>query len=364
MKTEFLIRILNLLQVPGMGPHRVRLLVNHFPREEKFESLSTTDLCQIDGFDIKLAKSIKQYFKSGFGEQQIEGLGKLKTSIVSFWDDEYPQLLKKIYDPPVLLYIKGKPLETAMDGVAVVGTRRVTEYGRTVTKRLSSGLAGKGITIVSGLARGVDTEAHKAAVEVGGKTIAVFGSGIDFIYPAENRKLADKILDHGSLISEFPLGTQPDAGNFPQRNRIISGLSHATVVIEAGHRSGAILTALNAVDQNRDLFAAPGRITDQQSKGCNRLIRNGAVPVKDADQIINHIQPRCFHPLEPRQEIIELDISSEERNILNVLSNDPTHIDDLSQLMDMGVSKLLTKLLEMELKGLVRQLAGKQFIRA
>ena len=154
------------------------------------------------------------------------------------------------------------------------------------------------MTIVSGLARGIDTIAHKETVSMGGRTIAVFGSGFDVVYPAENRKLADAICERGTLISEFPLGTKPDRGNFPQRNRIISGLAHATVVMEAGDKSGAILTALNAVDQNRDIFAAPGRITDKQSIGANRLIRNGAIPVTSGDYVIREINPRLFHPVE------------------------------------------------------------------
>ena len=192
----------------------------------------------------------------------------------------------------------------------------------------------------------------------------MLGSGLDVIYPGENRRLAEDICQKGTLISEFPLGTQPDRGNFPRRNRIISGLSHATVIAEAGNRSGAILTALNAVDQNRDVFAVPGQINDSQSVGANRLIRNGATPVSSGAEIIRDINPRLFHPLQPVKKSISIELTDQEQLILEVLRQDPVHIDALDQSVDMDITSLLEFLLKLELKNAVQQIGGKQFVRA
>ena len=284
--------------------------------------------------------------------------------MVTYWDDDYPLLLKKIYDAPVLLYIKGEPLKEKEDCVAIVGTRRFTPYGKSATQTIAKDLASRNIAVVSSLARGIDTIAHKTAVQTGGRTLAVLGSGLDVIYPGENRRLAEDICPKGTLISEFPLGTQPDRGNFPRRNRIISGLSHATVVAEAGNRSGAILTALNAVDQNRDVFAVSGRINDPQSVGANRLIRNGATPVSSGAEIIREINPRLFHPLQPVKKSISIKLTDQEQLILEVLRQDPVHIDALDQSVDMDITSLLEILVKLELKNAVQQMGGKQFVRA
>ena len=192
----------------------------------------------------------------------------------------------------------------------------------------------------------------------------MLGSGLDVIYPGENRRLAEDICQKGTLISEFPLGTQPDRGNFPRRNRIISSLSHATVVAEAGNRSGAILTALNAVDQNRDVFAVPGRINDPQSVGANRMIRNGTTLVSSGAEIIRDINPRLFHPLQPVKKSISIELTDQEQMILEVLGQDPVHIDELAHSVDMDITSLLEILLKLELKNAVQQIGGKQFVRA
>ena len=284
--------------------------------------------------------------------------------MVTYWDDDYPLLLKKIYDAPVLLYIKGEPLKEKEDCVAIVGTRRFTPYGKSATQTIAKDLASRNIAVVSGLARGIDTIAHKTAVQTGGRTLAVLGSGLEVIYPGENRRLAEDICQKGTLISEFPLGTQQDRGNFPRRNRIISDLSHATVVAEAGNRSGAILTALNAVDQNRDVFAVSGRINDPQSVGANRLIRNGATPVSCGAEIIREINPRLFHPLQPVKKSISIKLTDQEQLILEVLGQDPVHINALAQSVDMDITSLLEILLKLELKNAVQQIRGKQFVRA
>ncbi|HIN02573.1 MAG TPA: DNA-protecting protein DprA [Candidatus Marinimicrobia bacterium] len=359
-----LVNLINLLNVPKIGQQRIRLLVSHLGLDINPFELSIKELCTVNGIDKKSAEQIKKYSDFDFGIRELETTIQKGISIVSFWDDHYPMLLKKIYSPPVILYWKGQPLQYKEDAVAVVGTRRFTPYGKSVTQKLTSDLVSKNISIVSGLARGIDTIAHKAAVAGGGRTISVLGSGLDVIYPGENRKLVEEICEKGTLISEFPLGTKPDRGNFPQRNRIISGLAHATVVVEAGDRSGAILTALNAVDQNRDIFSVPGRITDKQSVGANRLIRNGAIPVYSGEEIIREINPRLFNPVKSVQKAISIELTDQERMIIQNLGHDPVHIDELANSVDMKITALLQILLKLELKNAVQQIGGKQFVRA
>lgn len=364
MRNRDLAALLNLLHTPGLGPHKVRRLVDAHAEPEGIFSLSTEKLCRVEGIDIKSAQAIQRYREPDFGLQEVQRAGREKAVLVTLWDPEYPLLLKKIYNPPPVLYLKGQPLKAREDCLAVVGTRTMTAYGKSVTQQLVRDLAAMGLVIVSGLARGVDTVGHRETVHQGGRTIAVLGSGIDVIYPAENRRLFEAICEQGTVCSEFPLGAKPDAGNFPQRNRIISGFSHATLVIEAGDRSGAILTALNAIDQNRLVFALPGRINDRKSRGCLRLIRNGAVPLDSARQVLDQIHPQLFEPLQARQEPLRLDLTGQERAVLGLLSNDPRHIDDLLDDSDLDLTRLLMVLLELELKGAVRQLSGKQFVLA
>ena len=277
--------------MPNIGRHRVRLLISNMCMDINPFELSIKELCTVNGIDKKTAQQIKNYTDFDFGIQELEELAKSGISIVSFWDDHYPMLLKKIYNPPVVLYCKGQPLQYKEDAVAIVGTRRFTPYGKSVTQKLTSDLISNNITIVSGLARGIDTIAHKTTVEGGGRTISVLGSGMDVLYPAENKKLAEEICEKGTLISEFKLGTKPNRGNFPQRNRIISGLAHATVVVEAGDRSGAILTALNAVDQNRDIFSVPhwGQDDCQSENTSRSSTRHCRI------QFVICLSPCCLH---------------------------------------------------------------------
>jgi DNA processing protein len=262
----------------------------------------------------------------------------------------------------MLLFSIGEPLKVKEDAVAIVGTRTSTQYGKRVAKKLATELSSNNIVIVRGLTRGIDTIAHTATVQNQQRTIAVLGSGLDVIYPSENRKLAESIMEKGTIISEFPIGTKPEASNFPKRNRIISGLSHATIVVEAGNKSGAILTALNAVDQNREIFAVPGRIDDKQSLGCIRLIRNGAVPVQNGDQVLQYIENRLFNQIAPTQQKIILDLTNEEQSVFKNLSLEPIHIDLLSEKTGIGVTSLLGILLSLELKGAILQIGGEQFI--
>lgn len=363
MKTSTLSYLINLLNVSKIGPKRVRTLILDNPDIESIFSLSEKELCKSEGIDQRLAQEIRSYTHFDYGQKEIERIDKLEVKIISILDDEYPLLLKNIHNPPILLYIKGKMLKPKEDTVAIVGSRITTDYGRTVTQSITKQLVSSGITVVSGLARGIDTIAHREVVKTGGRTIAVLGCGIDRVYPSENKKLFHNIMEEGTIVSEFPLGTLPEPGNFPQRNRIISGLCHATVVVEAGNKSGAILTALNAVDQNREVYAVPGRINDKQSVGCLRLIKHGAIPVESGEQIVEQIQPHLFSPKAPIQSKIQLEVTKEESKILQYISNDPIHIDSLVKKMDTELTSLLNLLLQMELKGMIKQIGGKQFVR-
>jgi DNA processing protein len=364
MNAEQIIALLNLLHTRGVGPQRVRSLVSYYRDPRLIQDLSYKELCAVEGVDIKTAQAILEKGEKEYGRTEWERIQKKQVEVVTFWDPTYPVLLKKIYDPPVILYQKGQALRAEEDCIAVVGTRKHTPYGKQVVQNIVKGFVQLGLTIVSGLARGIDTLAHRETLKHGGRTIAVLGSGIDVIYPAENRSLAAAICKQGAIISEFELGARPDAVNFPQRNRIISGLCQATIVVEAGHHSGAILTALNAVDQNREVFAVPGRITDTKSAGCLRLIRNGAIPLENADQVLEHIQNKMFKPPRPQQQQLRLDLNRIERKLWEVLSSEPRHIDEIVSATQMEVTQVLATLLGMELKGAVIQLSGKQFVRA
>ncbi len=364
MQPEQIIALINLLNVSGIGPRKARSLVNIFKHPSAIFQQSITALCQADGVELKSAEKIRNQTDFDCGARIFDRTAALGAKIITFWDERYPKLLKKIYDPPVLLYIIGQELEAQEDAIAIVGTRNITPYGRATAEVLARELSQAGLIVVSGLARGIDTVAHQATVSAGGRTIAVLGSGLDYIYPSENRKLASQIVENGTILTEFPPGTKPDAGNFPQRNRIISGLSHATIVVEAGDRSGAILTALNSIDQNRDVFAVPGRITDRQSVGCLRLITHGAIPVTSSDKVIEVLEARLFKPRTRVQQELKLDLTNEEREVYDCLSHEPIHIDDLTERTGLEITTLLTILLQLELKQFIVQLSGKNFVLA
>ncbi len=355
--------LINLLNVPKIGPKRVHSLITDHKDIESIFTLSESALCQTDGIDLRLAKEIKAYSNFDHGCIELESAEKAGARIISYLDDKYPILLKNTHNPPIVLYVKGQNLNPKEDCIAIVGSRITTDYGRSVTQSLVKDILSNGITIVSGLARGIDTIAHNETIKNNGRTIAVLGCGIDITYPSENKKLFQEITEKGTIISEFPVKTLPESGNFPQRNRIISGLSHGTVVIEAGNRSGAILTAFNAIDQNREVFAVPGRIYDKQSVGCLRLIKHGAIPVESGQQLIETIQPKLFSPQTPKQSALPLDISNEEKIVLEHLSGEPIHIDTLTRNTKHDLTHLLAILLQLELKGIVKQISGKQFIR-
>jgi DNA processing protein len=278
------------------------------------------------------------------------------------WDDEtYPRRLKEINQPPPVIYVRGSLKIEDEWSIAVVGTRRVSPYGRQAAEEIASGLARNGLTVVSGLARGIDAIAHQTALKSGGRTIGVLGCGVDRIYPPEHRRLASQMIEQGAVISDYPLGTPPEGVNFPPRNRIISGLSMAVAIIEAGERSGALITASFAADQGRDVFALPGSIFSPQSAGTNRLIDTGAFPLLSIQSILDVLNLALVHEKQTASRV--LPANEIEASLLEVLSHDPQHVDEIRNRSDLPIQKVTASLTLMELKGLVRQVGGMKYVR-
>jgi len=281
------------------------------------------------------------------------------VQVLTLLDDNYPKLLRQIDQAPPVLYVRGTLLPADDFAIAMVGTRRISDYGQQITRDTSLYLAGHGLTIVSGLARGVDALAHQSALQAGGRTIAVLGSGVDVIYPPEHRTLADAIIENGAIISDYPLGTQPEGVNFPPRNRIISGLSLATVVVEAGERSGALITADFAVEQGRDVFAVPGNILSPSSKGTNRLIQKGAFALVSPQDVLDLLELSQVEDYQEARQALPADTT--EAKILQSMDYEPVHVDEICNEVGLAVEKVTAALTMMELKGLVQHVGGMRY---
>ena len=292
-------------------------------------------------------------------DQLYDSILEKNISVLTLLDDDYPRLLREIDQSPPVLYVKGTLTQADEFSVAIVGTRRVSDYGQQIARDASIYLAGHGLTIVSGLARGVDGLAHRHALETGGRTIAVLGSGVDVIYPPEHRKLADAISENGAVISDYPLGTQPEGVNFPPRNRIISGLSLATIVIEAGERSGALITADFALEQGRDVFAVPGNVLSPASRGTNRLIQDGAYAMVTPQDVLDVLNLTEIESIKTARQVLPADTT--EAKILKVMSFEPMHIDEICSDVGMAVEKVSAALTMMELKGLVQHVGAMRY---
>ncbi len=354
--------LLYLLTIPSIGPGRIRRLLQVFESVSEIRKSPVQKLVRVEGIDFKLAELLKKGGDEKAVEQQVSLIEKHSVQYVMVWDSFYPPLLKRISDPPVILFYRGSFKDQHNRSIAVVGTRSPSSYGKVVSADIVRQLVAQGITIVSGMARGIDSIAHHTAIQSGGETLAVLGCGIDCCYPPENRRLFEEITRHGVVMSEYFMGTGPDAINFPRRNRIITGLSLGTLVVEAGDRSGAIISALFALNQNREVFAIPGNINNPRSQGSNRLIKQGAKLVQNVDDILEEIGD--FRGLSnPGPKPIPENLGPLEKNILENLSADPKHIDRLVMELKESPSTILSGLLMLELLGLVQQLAGKMFIR-
>jgi len=319
-------------------------------------------LVRVEGIDLKLAGQIKSGGNRTEVEKQLDLIGQSGTKVITIWDKEYPRQLKQIPDPPVLLFYQGQLKPQHQKSISVVGTRTPSNYGKMVAEELVKELVANGITIVSGLARGIDAVAHHTAIQSGGETLAVLGNGVDRLYPMDNRQLYQDIPQHGAILSEYFLGTGPDAVNFPKRNRIISGLSLGCLVVEAGDRSGALITAFYALNHNREVFAIPGNINSQRSRGANRLIKQGAKLVQNVNDILEEIGELSI-PVSGQPRPVPDHLSAMEKKVLLALSDEPKHIDRLVIDLRESPATILSSLLTLELLGVARQLPGKMFIR-
>ena len=356
-------KLLRLLAIQGIGPRRAIQLLDHFKDLDTLFTAKRADLMQIRGVSQILANEIRAEPDQELLDGQEKLIERYNVTLLPYWDERYPQLLKEIYDPPVALFMRGDREILGLTGLAIVGTRSPSAYGLEVAEQLSRELARLGYAIISGAARGIDTVVHRTTMMAGENTIAVLGNGLDRAYPAENRGMLEEIGNRGLLLSEFLMGTKPDAPNFPRRNRVISGLSRGVIVVEAAERSGSLITAYIALDQNREVFAVPGSIYSQQSIGTNRLIRQGARLVGTAEDILAEIGERYRLGISKGQTELEIALEPEEKKVLAALSKDAQYVDELAVSLDMATFTLLGILLQLEMKGLVRQLPGKHFVR-
>ncbi|MCC7370732.1 MAG: DNA-protecting protein DprA [Chloroflexi bacterium] len=352
-----------LTQVSQIGPSRFRRLLDHFGSAEAAWRAPLLDLAAA-GLDRRCIESLATLRQKTGPEAEARRLERAGVSALILDDPAYPDALREIADPPPVLYVSGQITPADDWAIAVVGTRRSTTYGRQATEKIVGEVARSGVTIVSGLARGIDTCAHHAALAAGGRTIAVLGSGLDKVYPTANQALARQIAEQGrgAVISEYPLGVPPDAQHFPRRNRIVSGLSKAILVVEADYKSGAMITATQAAEQGRDVFAVPGSIFSPMSAGPHQLIREGARVVTDASDILEELHLTAVVEQRATREALPADPT--EAAVLRLLSDEPTHVDDLTRAAGLPSSVVTSTLTILELKGMARQLGQMQYVRA
>jgi len=369
---------LRLIRTDGVGPVTFAKLINHFGSADKALGASVSQLEKIDGIGTRTAETIAATRNKFDAKAELELAGRLGVWIINLRDERYPTLLKKIYDPPPVLYIKGSLTKADNLAVSIVGSRICSAYGREQAARFSHLLASAGFTICSGMARGIDSDAHYGALSAEGRTIAVQGCGLAYIFPPENEKLFGRIAESGACISELPLRFEPRSENFPARNRIIAGLSLGTIVIEAGFNSGALITAKFAVDYNREVLAVPGKIDSPLSKGTHQLIKEGAKLIDSltditealgyvGQQLAEHTTAaaeRATERIEPGLfDIEQLNLSSTERTVYNCLNREPLHIDEIIAHTGLHAANINSSLISLQLKGVIRQQPGSFFLR-
>jgi DNA processing protein len=355
--------------VPGVGPGRLRALLARFGSAVAVRRAPARQLAAADGVGRQTAEAVAAFRDEAEVERQFARAAQVGAALVTLHDPRYPSLLKRIYDPPPLLWVRGRLVPEDERAVAVVGTRKATPYGKRAAESFAAGLARHGLTVVSGLAYGVDAAAHRAALEAGGRTVAVLGSGVDRIYPSRHAALVRQILDAdaGAVVSELPLGAAPDAGNFPRRNRIIAGLALGTLVVEARATGGALITAYEALEQNREVWAVPASLFTEM-EGANRLIRKShAALVTGVDDVLADLEG-VLGPAAPSAEapaaLAADGLNRIERQLYDALGPEPVPLDALCAATGLDASTALVYLLNLEFAGLARQLAGKQFFRA
>ncbi|MDE2998664.1 MAG: DNA-processing protein DprA [Gemmatimonadota bacterium] len=359
---------LTLHSVAGLGPVAFSALLRDFCKPDAVLRATRERLCTVPGIGPELANAIHSDRDPSWAEEQLRLAEDAGVHLLTLRCPDYPGYLRETYAPPPILYVVGKIGVCAHPTVAIVGSRSFTSYGRDIAYQMSGELVRQGITVVSGLATGIDTYAHRGALAERGYTAAVLGSGLDRPYPPQNRDLFHEINQTGATLSEFPMGASAEAHNFPRRNRIISGLSLGVLVIEAGERSGALITARLALDQNREVFAIPGPVHSGRSRGTNRLIRQGAVLVQSVEDILDEIRPQLtqipFRNVRPEPAAEPPELSQRERQVYECLSPDmPAHVDAIADRTEMPAAGVLSVLLSLELAGVAEQLPGKRFVR-
>lgn len=348
-------------RIPGVGSRSILELNRRFGSLAAAWNASAADLADA-GVNNRISSTISEHRTRIDLDHEMEELDRHDLTAVTYDDVIYPRLLREIDHPPAVLYVRGDLRPEDDVSIGMVGTRRATQYGIDMAKRLASDLARSEVTVVSGLALGVDTASHRAALEAGGRTIAVCGCGLDTVYPPKNRRLAHEIAANGALISEYPVGTKPDARNFPARNRIISGIVRGLIVVEAPRKSGALITASFAADQGRDVYAVPGSALSRASDGCHKLIRDGATLVTNARQIMEALNIESAHSaVQSRMVLPESDV---ERDLFELIGAEPRHINELCRESNLTIQETNGLLLAMELKGLIRQQGAQHYVRA
>lgn len=357
-----LIDAVRLSLVSGVGPILRKALIDRFGSPTAVLNSAMSDLREVQGIGPKLAKSIAAAREEIDAQREIDVCREKGVAIVTQDDAIYPRALAEIPDPPGVLFVRGEIKPQDAIGIAIVGSRHATTYGTTIAERLASSLARAGVTVVSGLARGIDAAAHRGALNAGGRTIGVLGSGVLNIYPPEHVELALDVIGSGAILSETPPQSPPISGAFPQRNRIITGMSLGVIVVEASDRSGALISARHAMEQNREVFAVPGRVDSRMSKGCHRLLRDGAKLVETADDVLEELGPliapatsadgqQVHHPA-------ELMLNDLEQQVLAAIGADPTQIDEIVSTSHVPVPQVLATLSVLEMRRLVRRVSG------
>jgi len=357
---------LTLYLIPGLGNTTIQRLVERFEQPEAVFEAGPKELMTLEGMREGVAHHIVTRAFLSEAEQELEQVEACNARIVAYTDPAYPALLKEIYSPPMLLYVKGKEIPPTQAFVAVIGSRHPTHYGVKAAENLAADLARQGTGVVSGLAQGIDSAAHRGCLREKGFTIGVVGTGIDRVYPAANKPLFEQVMDQGAVVSEFPTGTPPEARNFPIRNRVISGLSRGVAVVEATLRSGSLITASMALDQGREVFAVPGSIDSFKSRGTHYLIKQGAGLIENAHDILRELgmagtgaeDVDAGAPIVPWDEMEEV-----ERKIYELIGNYPVHMDHIARSGGLHPGEVSSVLMNMELKGWIKQLPGKMFVR-
>ena len=359
--------MLRLSLVPGVGPRIRKALLEQFGSVENVLKASPHELHSVPGVGPKISRRIVCSHQEIDPDIEIELCRQNNISILTDFEAHYPKLLREIFDPPAILYYRGSFLPQDSISIAIVGTRHATAYGRAQAERLASELSRAGFTTISGLARGIDSAAHRGALNAGGRTIAVLGSGLLSIYPPEHRQLANEVAQNGVLLSESPPRSKPLSGSFPQRNRIITGLSLGVIVVEAADRSGALISARHAMEQNREVFAVPGRVDLRTSRGCHRLLRDGAKLVETADDVLEELGPLA--EAVPREDGLivrhpaELQLNEQEKKVLTAIDQDNTSIDQIALDSGLPMGRVLSTISVLEIRRLIRRVSGSSVTR-